>query len=124
MLCLRDFVCICRVLRVFWDITVGMYTAGDLPQIFFERGVWLTRARKYMELVEPIEIANYYRCKYWKDWSKGQRHYIEGKRPKRFPFFEAQFAEHYPKEKLAPVLDQAQREADAVDAQELAFSGA
>ena len=110
----------CRVLRVFWDITVGMYTSGDLPQKFFERGVWLIRATSYMELVEPIEIANYYRCHNWKRWRKGERHYIEGKRPKRFPFFEAQYAIHYTEEKLAPVLDQARREADAVELQELA----
>ena len=110
---------ICRVLRAFWDITVGMYTSGDLPQNFFERGVWLIRATSYMELVEPFEIANYYRCHNWKRWRKGERHYIEGKRPKRFPFFEAQYAIHYPEEKLAPVLDQALREADAVDSQEL-----
>ncbi|KAK9904764.1 hypothetical protein WJX75_002101 [Coccomyxa subellipsoidea] len=111
-----------RVLRVFWDITVGMYTAGDLPESFFGRGVWLIRA--YMELVKPIEIANYYRCQNWKRWTKGKRHYIEGKRPKRFPFFEAQYAQHYPTEKLAPVLHQAQCEADAVDAQELAAAEA
>lgn len=50
-----------RELRVFWDVTVGMYAGGELPQSFFERGVWLTRARTYTELVEPIEVANYYR---------------------------------------------------------------
>ncbi|KAK9902102.1 hypothetical protein WJX75_004516 [Coccomyxa subellipsoidea] len=107
-----------RVLRVFWDTTTGMYAGGDLPKKFFERGVWLIRARTYMELVEPIEIANYYRCKNWTGWPKGQRHYIEGKRPKRFAFFEAQFAQHYPDQKLAPVLERAQREADAVEAAE------
>jgi hypothetical protein len=101
-----------------------MYTAGDLPESFFGRGVWLIRATSYMELVEPIEIANYYRCQNWKRWTKGKRHYIEGKRPKRFPFFEAQYAQHYPTEKLAPVLHQAQCEADAVDAQELAAAEA
>jgi hypothetical protein len=95
-----------------------MYAGGDLPKKFFERGVWLIRARTYMELVEPIEIANYYRCKNWTGWPKGQRHYIEGKRPKRFAFFEAQFAQHYPDQKLAPVLERAQREADAVEAAE------
>ena len=115
---------ICRVLRVFWDITIGMYSAGELPQRFLERGVWLTRARLYMELVEPVEIANYYRCKNWEKWAMGRRHYIEGKRPKRFEFIEAQFVAHYPGEALAPVLARARREADAVDFAELRMARA
>ena len=48
---------------MFWDITIGMYSAGELPQKFLERGVWLTRAKSYMEVVEPVEIANYYRLR-------------------------------------------------------------
>jgi hypothetical protein len=68
-----------------------------------------------MELVEPIEVANYYRCKNWQGWKKGQRHYIEGKRPKRFEFIQAQFELYYPGERLEPVLQRAQQEADAVD---------
>ena len=95
---------LCRVLRVFWDITVGMYAAGRLDVTFFQTDTpWLTRATTYMELVEPIEIANYYRCGNWKKWSVGKRHYLEDNiRPSRFPFFEAQFAQFYPEGRLEP----------------------
>ena len=94
-----------------------MYAAGRLDVTFFQRGTpWLTRATTYMALVEPIEIANYYRCRNWEEWSVGKRHYLEdNNRPTRFPFFEAQCAEVYPDKKLAPVLHRAKAEALAVD---------
>ena len=94
-----------------------MYATGRLDVTFFQTGTpWLTRATTYMELVEPIEIANYYRCGNWKKWSVGKRHYLEdNNRPSRFPFFEAQFAQFYPEGKLEPVLHRAKEEALAVD---------
>ena len=124
LLRIEQLLCCNRALRVFWDVTIGMYSGGDLPQKFLERGVWLTRAKSYMELVEPIEISNMYRLALWKQWGVGRRHYIEGKRPKRFEFIEAQFVAHYPGEALAPVLARARREADAVDFAELRAAGA
>ena len=105
----------CRELGIFWDSTLRLYRAGDLPPDFFEKkSVWLTRAATYMQLVEPIEIANYYRCELWKGWPV-RRHYLEGEnRPERFKFFESQCAEHYPelKERLADILDLARQEAE------------
>ena len=62
--------------------------------------------------------------RYWKQWAKGRRHYIEGKRPKRFEFIEAQFAAHYPGDSMEPVLARAQSEADAVDLSEAQAAGA
>ena len=93
-----------------------MYAAGRLDVTFFKKSTWLTRATRYMVLVEPIEIANYYRCRNRESWSVGKRHYLEDdNRPSRFPFLEAQFAEFYPEEKLEPVLHRAKAEALAVD---------
>ena len=55
-----------------------MYDAEELPQTFFsKKSVWLARAKKFRKLVEPIDIAVYYRYANWKDWEPGQRHYFE-----------------------------------------------
>ncbi|KAK9824245.1 hypothetical protein WJX72_008897 [[Myrmecia] bisecta] len=107
-----------RVLRLFWDTTIQLYASEQLPQSFFARGSpWLIRgAKNYRNMVEPIEIANFYRLELWKQWSVGRRHYIESNnRPLRFTFLETQFAHEYPEEKLQSTLEYAQRLADEID---------
>ena len=55
-----------------------MYKAGELPQDFFSReGVWLSRGRTCRDLLEPINIANYYRNALWRNWLPGHQHYTE-----------------------------------------------
>jgi hypothetical protein len=47
----------------FWMSTIAYVEAGQIPKTFFDfqSQVWLQRAWNYMNLVEPLEIANYYR---------------------------------------------------------------
>lgn len=67
----------------------------------FEKGTtalhYETTARK---IVEPLDIANYYRCKLWIN----SGHYLAGEnRPRCYPFFEAAYVKAYadsPDEKL------------------------
>ena len=67
-----------RALRDFWRYAVKMYGEEELPQSFFSnKSVWLARARTFRRLVEPFDIAVYYRYALWKKWQPGRRHYHE-----------------------------------------------
>ena len=55
-----------------------MYGSEELPQPFFSsKSEWLARAKTFRRLVEPIDIAVYYRYALWKKWQPGRRHYHE-----------------------------------------------
>ena len=80
----------CRVLRDFWAETLIMYKAGQLPLDFFSRhGPWLQRGNGYRTLVEPLDIAVYYRRRLWQGHPAGEKHYLESdNRPAIYEFLE------------------------------------
>lgn len=87
-----------------------MYTAGKLPEFVFFTGNWAGRGRAYRELVEPLDIANYYK----KNKHVESGHYADGisdetrtdnnKRPGRYMLLQAQelraFTDTMPKSSL------------------------
>eukprot|EP00898_Chlorokybus_atmophyticus_P000205 jgi/Chlat1/1185/Chrsp114S01646 len=85
-----------RVTRDFWRIAYKWYMDGMLPAYFFsESSDWLVRGNTMRLMVEPIDIANYYRLELWKQWPIGNRHYLEAEnRPEYYTFLELQYEKH------------------------------
>jgi len=51
-------------LNKFWDEIIGMCESRELPHDFQSRNKWINAGTVYRKLVEPLDIAHYYRtCK-------------------------------------------------------------
>eukprot|EP00898_Chlorokybus_atmophyticus_P003024 jgi/Chlat1/3722/Chrsp258S03871 len=103
-----------RVLRDFWRSAYKWYMDGMLPpDLFSKSNVWCARGNTFRLMVEPIDIANYYRLELWKQWPVGNRHYLEAdNRPEYYTFLELQYEKH---NKTAPPSS-TQRALDEMDA--------
>jgi hypothetical protein len=52
----------CRIrLGQFWDGVLTMLDSGQLPHDFHRRAKWVMAAHSYQLLIEPLDIADYYR---------------------------------------------------------------
>uniref|UniRef100_A0A0D6R0R3 Fungal lipase-like domain-containing protein n=1 Tax=Araucaria cunninghamii TaxID=56994 RepID=A0A0D6R0R3_ARACU len=74
----------CVRLAVFWDEIIQMLENNELPEDFPSRNKWIYSATAYRQLVEPLEIANYYRV--GKHEVSG--HYLSTGRPHRYQILE------------------------------------
>eukprot|EP00898_Chlorokybus_atmophyticus_P005854 jgi/Chlat1/626/Chrsp103S01043 len=85
-----------RVVRDFWRTAYKWHMDGMLPADFFSKSnVWCARGNTFRLMVEPIDIANYYRLELWKQWPVGNRHYLEAdNRPDYYTFLELQYEKH------------------------------
>jgi len=64
-------------LNKFWDEIIGMCESRELPHDFQSRNKWINAGTVYRKLVEPLDIAHYYRM------SKGKGNYLSDGRPTR-----------------------------------------
>lgn len=71
----------------FWKITIQLYRDKALPVEFFERGNWLRWGDRYRQLVEPLDVARYYRDKFFED-NKGVEYDEAKNRPSQHRFLE------------------------------------
>ncbi|GAB4855715.1 Lipase-like pad4 [Ancistrocladus abbreviatus] len=70
----------CRImLAVFWQKIIRMIDNNELPYDFNKRGKWVNSSHSYQLLVEPLDIADYYRS--GKHNIKG--HYLQNGRERR-----------------------------------------
>ncbi|XP_057972446.1 lipase-like PAD4 [Malania oleifera] len=93
-------------LAQFWNEVIQMLDTNKLPQDFSKRAKWVNASQFYKLLVEPLEIAEYYRNRMHR--SKG--HYIKYGRQRRFEVFDRWWRERklpgeeentYPRSKFA-----------------------
>ncbi|KAJ9538502.1 hypothetical protein OSB04_031235 [Centaurea solstitialis] len=73
-----------RKLGSFWDDVIKMLENNQLPHDFHKRAKWVNASQFYKLLVEPLEIAEYYRS--GEHRIKG--HYVKHGRPTRFQIFD------------------------------------
>lgn len=80
---------------------------------FPRRGPWLQRGNGYRTLVEPLDIAVYYRRRLWQGHPAGERHYLESdNRPAVYDFLEKIWVQqHEPYYPCASSTDPARLEA-------------
>ncbi|KAG1369952.1 lipase-like PAD4 [Cocos nucifera] len=71
-------------LAKFWDDLIDMLQKNQLPHDFHKRGKWVNAAQFYKLLVEPLDIAEYYRVQMHK--KKG--HYLTQGRERRYQVFD------------------------------------
>ncbi|OAY64732.1 Lipase-like PAD4 [Ananas comosus] len=71
-------------LAKFWDSVIEMLQNNQLPYDFHKRAKWANAAQFYKLLVEPLDIAEYYRSRYHK--TKG--HYLTHGRERRYEIFD------------------------------------
>ncbi|MED6135463.1 defense response [Stylosanthes scabra] len=68
-----------------WDEIMEMLKRYELPDEFESKGEWIERGTSYRALVEPLDVANYYR--HFKDKDGGP--YLDrGSRPKRYRYIQ------------------------------------
>ena len=92
-------------LAKFWKLTIQLYEEKALPDNFFDRtGQWLRWGDRYRQLVEPLDVARYYRDGFFED---NQKEYNEAKnRPKQHRFLEEKWkAVKRPDEKVIDGMD-------------------
>ncbi|CAN0917494.1 Lipase-like PAD4 [Linum grandiflorum] len=68
----------------FWDNVIDMLETNQLPHDFHKRAKWVNASQFYKLLVEPLDVAEYYRT--GKQRVKG--HYITFGREKRYQVFD------------------------------------
>ncbi|XP_074573527.1 lipase-like PAD4 [Curcuma longa] len=68
----------------FWDGLLSMLQDNKLPHNFLKRDKWVNAAQFYKLLVEPLDIAEYYRCQHYK--TRG--HYLNHGRERRYEVFD------------------------------------
>ncbi|KAI3408003.1 uncharacterized protein J3R85_020543, partial [Psidium guajava] len=83
-------------LAAFWDDVVHMMDRKELPHDLHRRTKWVNTAYSYMLLVEPLDIAEYYRS--GMHLKKG--HYISNGRERRYEIFDQWWAERVNSENL------------------------
>ena len=71
-------------LAQFWDNVINLFESNQLPHDFHRQGKWVNASQFYKLLVEPLDIAEYYRTGMHR--SKG--HYIEHGRERRYRIFD------------------------------------
>ncbi|XP_038692866.1 lipase-like PAD4 [Tripterygium wilfordii] len=72
-------------LAQFWDHVIRMLDNNQLPHDFHRHRKWVNGSQFYMLLVEPLDIAEYYRTR--KHHVKG--HYIDHGRERRYKIFDS-----------------------------------
>ncbi|XP_050372406.1 lipase-like PAD4 [Argentina anserina] len=72
------------LLAAFWDDVIHMLGNNELPRDFHKLGKWVNASQFYKLLVEPLDIAEYYRS--GMHWIKG--HYLKHGRERRFEIFD------------------------------------
>ncbi|KAF8015733.1 hypothetical protein BT93_H1304 [Corymbia citriodora subsp. variegata] len=83
-------------LATFWDDVILMLDRKELPHDLHKRSKWVEASRFYMLLVEPLDIAEYYRS--GMHLKKG--HYISKGRARRYKIFYQWWTERVVTEKL------------------------
>lgn len=78
----------------FWDNVINMLENNDLPRDFRRRAKWVNASQFYMLLVEPLDIAEYYRT----GMHRKKGHYITHGRERRYHIFERWWKERPIKE--------------------------
>ncbi|XVF61079.1 hypothetical protein PTKIN_Ptkin08bG0100400 [Pterospermum kingtungense] len=68
----------------FWNSVILMLENNKLPHDFDRRGKWINASQFYKLLVEPLDIADYYRT----GMHLKQGHYIEHGRERRYEIFD------------------------------------
>ena len=76
-------------LAKFWKVTIQLYEQKALPDNFFERGQWLRWGDRYRQLVEPLDVARYYRDGFFED--NGVEYDKAGNRPKQHRFLQTKW---------------------------------
>ncbi|KAK4780303.1 hypothetical protein SAY87_016409 [Trapa incisa] len=71
-------------LAAFWNGVIAMWERNELPHDFDRMAKWIYAANSYRLLVEPLDIADYYRTE--QHLERG--HYMEGGRERRYRIFE------------------------------------
>ncbi|KAL9356456.1 hypothetical protein Peur_049709 [Populus x canadensis] len=71
-------------LAQFWDNVINLFESNQLPHDFHTQGKWVNASQSYKLLVEPLDIAEYYRTGMHR--SKG--HYIDHGRERRYRIFD------------------------------------
>jgi len=85
------------MLKVFWDGVVSMMDRNELPLNFHKSSEWvIEESQLYKLLVEPLDIAEYYRS--GMHMKKG--HYISNGRERRYEIFNQWWTERVVIEKL------------------------
>ncbi|KAI3685450.1 hypothetical protein L6452_34692 [Arctium lappa] len=82
----RDFKVLMNVIKLgeFWNSVIDMLEKNQLPHDFHKRAKWVNASQFYKLLVEPLDIAEYYRS--GEHRKKG--HYVKHGRPKRYDIFD------------------------------------
>ncbi|GMI67589.1 ARABIDOPSIS PHYTOALEXIN DEFICIENT 4, PHYTOALEXIN DEFICIENT 4 [Hibiscus trionum] len=71
-------------LASFWDGVIDLYENNKLPHDFDTKGKWINTSQSYKLLVEPLDIADYYR----NGMHRERGHYIENGRQWRYEVFD------------------------------------
>ncbi|PQP92402.1 lipase-like PAD4 isoform X1 [Prunus yedoensis var. nudiflora] len=71
-------------LAAFWNGVIEMLDKNELPHDFHRRSKWVNASQFYMLLVEPLEIAEYYRS----NMHRRKGHYLKHGRERRFDIFD------------------------------------
>ncbi|KAE8691200.1 PAD4 [Hibiscus syriacus] len=71
-------------LALFWNSVIHMLENNELPHDFDRRDKWVFASLSYKLLVEPLDIADYYRT----GMHRQHGHYIENGRERRYEIFE------------------------------------
>lgn len=72
------------MLNSFWDKVISMIESNEVPHDFHKRAKWVNASQFYKLLVEPLDIAEYYR----NGTHRGKGHYIEHGRERRYKIFD------------------------------------
>ncbi|XP_009355855.3 lipase-like PAD4 isoform X3 [Pyrus x bretschneideri] len=72
------------MLAAFWDGVIKMMETNELPHDFHRRAKWVNASQFYMLLVEPLDIAEYYRT----GMHHVKGHYLAHGRERRFEIFD------------------------------------
>ncbi|MCE5166061.1 Lipase-like pad4 [Datura stramonium] len=88
----RDFkVYLNRIkLAQFWDSLIDKLEANELPYDFHKRAKWVNAAQFYKLLVEPLDIAEYYRS----GIHRVKGHYMQHGRDRRYKIFDKWWSEN------------------------------
>jgi len=66
----------------FWDQIIEMWESHELPSDFQSQNKWINAGNTYRKLVEPLDIAIYYRT------ANANRNYVSDGRPNRYKFLQ------------------------------------
>lgn len=82
----REFKVLMNIIKLgeFWNNVIDMLEKNQLPHDFHKRHKWVYATQFYKLLVEPLDIAEYYRS--GEHLKKG--HYLKHGRPRRYEIFD------------------------------------